>query len=202
MYARHNKLNADVMDVVDCILLQLPEYLTPADFGHGIDTGWRKHLHSQSSPCTPDFNVECRWRNMLRQVRVVVNPAALRPNRDLGIHTSRTMTHAHTVCNIEAGGVNGGGRCEVYFRELGAWPAMRACCAGNMKLVYHVGCCEYAGVKSSGNRREGSLKSCFPSRLGYVLVTQTAIRLYHEHAGAWVPQFRPACAPELRSRRV
>ena len=30
-------------------------------------------------------------------------------------------------------GVAGGGRGEVDFRELGAWPAMRACCAGNMR---------------------------------------------------------------------
>ena len=109
MYVRHNKLNADVLGVVNIILLHLPEYLTPADFGHGIDTVWRKHLYSQSPPCTPDFNVASGWLNMLTQVRAVVNPAALRPNRDFGIHTSGTMTHAHTVCNIEAGGGKGGG---------------------------------------------------------------------------------------------
>ena len=118
MYVRHNKLNADVMDVVDDMLLQLPEYLTPAEFGHGIDTGWKKHFHSQSPPCTPDFNVASPWRNVLTQVRAVVNPAALRPNRDLGIHTSGTMTHAHTVCNIEAGGGNGGAEARLTF---GSW---------------------------------------------------------------------------------
>ena len=36
--------------------------------------------------------------------------------------------------------------------------------------VYHVGCCEYAGVKSSGNRREGSLKSYFRVAWGMYLL--------------------------------
>ena len=110
------------MDVVDDMLLQLPEYLTPAEFGNGIDTGWRKRIHSQSPPCTPNVIVASHWRNVLTHVRAVVNPAALRPNRDLGIHTSGTMTHAHTVCNIEAGGGKGGAEARFAF---GSWvPAL------------------------------------------------------------------------------
>ena len=47
----------------------------------------------------------------------MVNPAVLSPNRDLGVHTSGTMTHAHTVGNIEAGGGKGGAEARFTLRS-------------------------------------------------------------------------------------
>ena len=70
---------------------------------------------SSPPPCTPDFNVASHGCNLFTQVRAVVNLAVLRPKRDLGVQTSGTMTQAHTVCNIEAGGGKGGAEARLAF---------------------------------------------------------------------------------------